>query len=53
MKNNNYEDALVKYFNKIYNKKLTETEIFEIKQNLSGFFSLLLEMDGDTKDNYE
>jgi len=53
MKNNNYNDALKEYFDKIYDRDLTEMEIFEIKQNLAGFFSLLLEMDGDTKDNYE
>lgn len=53
MEKNHFDEILVDYFNKIYDKKLTEMEIFEIKQNLSGFFRLLLEIDRDTKENYE
>lgn len=37
-------------FEKLYNKPLTEKEMFEIEQNLLGFFQLLKTIDDKNKE---
>ena len=51
MKKNIFDEVLINYCNKIYCKKLSEMEIIEIKENLLGFFSILLEIDNNIKNN--
>jgi hypothetical protein len=38
-------------YQQLYKRKLTEKELFEINQNLIGFFKLLIEIDLEQKKN--
>jgi hypothetical protein len=38
-------------FERLYNRSLTNQELFEIKQNLIGFFNLLIKIDLEVTKN--
>ena len=49
MDNNSSDQRIKSYFEELYGKKLTEAEVFEYKQKLVRFFSLLIEIDQQNK----
>lgn len=47
----NYDGQNKEVFERLYNRSLTNQELFTIRQNLVGFFNVLIKIDEQSKGN--